>query len=52
MNQNIEYQKNQMTQTRVISKKHFWAQVGPKWANKGLKTFEQTKNSQLTVKHR
>ena len=28
------------------------AQFGPKWANKSPKNFEQTKNSQLTVKYR
>ena len=45
-----------MNQTEDIGQKPFsgqiWAQFGPKWANMSPKNFEQTKNSQLTVKHR
>ena len=31
---------------------HKRAQIGPKWANMSPKNFQQTKNSQLTVKNR
>ena len=37
--------------SRYQPKTHFWARFGPKWANMSPKNFEQTRNSQLTVKH-
>ena len=43
------------TKLKILAKNPFsgqiWAQFGPKWAKMSPKNFEQTKNSQLKVKH-
>ena len=48
----MHYQRRQMNQNRNISQNPiFWPILALKWANESPKNFEQTKKSQLTVKH-
>ena len=52
INQIMHYQRNRMNQNRDISQNPiFWPILALKWANESPKNFEQTKKSQLTVKH-